>query len=350
MMPRRFFKIALVAITTPFALPPAQAQTVSPKRTIAYVHTTKDARDSYHPTFDIYSMSPDGTNVTQLTHDGNSSVPTWSPDGQQILFIQNGRTQRVNPYHQSHLPFGLYVMNRDGSDVRLLWSLKQEDIPFFFDFHVMNSEGANTQALLQSFRDNFLIDEAEWSPGGKQIAVAARGTIFLIPANGQGHPQLLASQGTQPSWSPDSKRIVFSQRGSIKTIGADGSGLADLTSWMSAIEPAWSPDGKQIAFAAASTVSAPRVGPYQIFLMNSDGSNKRLLSKDANWECMSPSFAPDGRALAVSCLSECPVIGLVLHPALACMQRTFVIPIDNPPPKLTPVNNEDAEAPSFAPN
>ena len=56
------------------------------------------------------------------------------------------------------------------------------------------------------------------------------------------------------------------------------------------MDPSWSPDGRQIAFASH------RDGIFQIYAMNSDGSNVRRLTKH-NAEDSNPVWAPDGGSI-----------------------------------------------------
>jgi Tol biopolymer transport system component len=318
-------------------LPAPQSSKPSPSQngTIVYEHTTLAAGDDYHPTNDIYSVSADGTNIKALTNDGNSHSPSWSPDGRQIFFIQDGRTQRMNRFHQSHLPFGLYVMNRDGSDVHLVRSL--------------------------SVAGGYL-SEAKWSPDSKLIVEEIisppepRPNLFLLPANGQGEARLLVRFGVRPSWSPDGQKIVFSQQGAIKVIGADGSGLVSLTDPMLADSPAWSPDEKQIAFAAIVHSSLPwpnNRDSNQIFVMDSDGSHSRQLTTNPDWSCLSLSWSPDGQRVTFSCRYLCITFSVGPPPGLPfppCSQRIFVVSTDAPLSKLTPLIDDDAEASVFAPS
>lgn len=73
---------------------------------IAYVSATLSAK----PQWEVYTVSPDGSDVKQLTSSGHSKVhPQWSPDGKMLSFIQiEGETQV------------LYVMNADGTNLRAL--------------------------------------------------------------------------------------------------------------------------------------------------------------------------------------------------------------------------------------
>jgi len=61
--------------------------------------------------FDIATSSPDGSDVVALTFaQGTNENPTWSPDGLRIAFMSTRLTGTRR----------LYVMNRDGSNIRLI--------------------------------------------------------------------------------------------------------------------------------------------------------------------------------------------------------------------------------------
>src|SRR5215472_12566266 len=95
--------------------------------------------------------------------------------------------------------------------------------------------------------------------------------------------------------SPDGKTIVFELVGDIYTLPIEG-GEAKLIAGGMAFDsqPKFSPDGKWIAFIS------DREGSENIWIMHSDGSGVRQVSKDPNNEFCSPSWSPDGNYIFAS--------------------------------------------------
>ncbi|HYC30886.1 MAG TPA: Ig-like domain-containing protein [Gemmatimonadales bacterium] len=65
---------------------------------------------------DVYVMNADGSDVTNLTVGHGEVVsyyPTWSPDGRRIAYMSS--------VYDEWVPYSLYVMDADGSDVRLMY-------------------------------------------------------------------------------------------------------------------------------------------------------------------------------------------------------------------------------------
>ena len=85
-------------------------------------------------------------------------------------------------------------------------------------------------------------------------------------------------------------RRLYGEGAFVKEIVAQ-SGIKNLTDHP-AFEgwPAWSPDGKRIAFAANRNSS------YQIFVMNSDGTNVKLVA-NTEGRATAPKWSPDGRTI-----------------------------------------------------
>ncbi|MFZ9521165.1 MAG: hypothetical protein ACO3A4_11880 [Silvanigrellaceae bacterium] len=67
--------------------------------------------------YDIFIVNPDGRQMERLTLDqGDNEKPTWSPDGRFIVFQSN----RLPKGRGKANTYKLYVMSRDGSNVRQL--------------------------------------------------------------------------------------------------------------------------------------------------------------------------------------------------------------------------------------
>jgi Tol biopolymer transport system component len=148
---------------------------------------------------------------------------------------------------------------------------------------------------------------ALYSPDGKQIAFVSERDgnleLYSLAPDGSGLRRLTDNFALDdhPAWSPDGRKIAFvSTRqpaaapgqawNAVYVMNADGTGVKRLSPAHAAdYSPAWSPGGDLIAFASGSGSA----GGTDLFVMNPDGSDRRLVVKNGGW----PSFAGDGRSL-----------------------------------------------------
>jgi Tol biopolymer transport system component len=121
--------------------------------------------------------------------------------------------------------------------------------------------GKNTQFAVSGVNPKF-------SPDGTRIAFQGGGGISVMNADGT-NARLILNFGGIPAWSPDGAKITFHSNG-IWVMNADGTALRQLTSH--GMWSAFSPDGTQIVFS--SNLVSP---DYDLWIMNSDGSNPHLL-------------------------------------------------------------------------
>jgi PKD repeat protein len=108
---------------------------------------------------------------------------------------------------------------------------------------------------------------------------------------------LLDTEGpydSSPTWSPDAAAIAYTSGHEI--IVADLTGAVNVTNTAAAeVGPAWSPDGRRIAFVSN------RSGPYELFVMNPDGSEVARVATPVALGWGRPAWAPDSSRLAFGC-------------------------------------------------
>jgi Tol biopolymer transport system component len=273
------------------------APSSEPTDTIVYEHAP-DALAPW-PVLDIYSLDTESGKSRALTNDGHSHTPSWSSDGLRILFIHDaalrGKASETADT-ESHYPLERCVMNRDGSNPRLLRRLET--------------------AILQ----------AVWSPDNKSIAAtysprewertAKQGNppsppvtgLFLIPLDERSEPRLLFKEGFTPAWSPDGRHIAFDA-------------LVD--------------------------------GHEKISTMDENGSRQRQLTTDLDWDCSAPSWSPDGERIAFYCTAvSSPCRAGSAGPDSSenkCVRRVFVTRAFDPSATPLQLTKEDGASPVFAP-
>jgi len=140
--------------------------------------------------------------------------------------------------------------------------------------------------------------------------------IYAMDVNGHNLEQLTASYAFDDwgAWSPDTFKILFQSdripdttytpRFQIYVMNSDGSNVGQLTfpdpardstghvkDTTSNFHPVWSPDGTKIAFAST------RDGNAEIYVMDPNGSNITRLTNDPA-EDAQPTWSPDGTKLA----------------------------------------------------
>ena len=241
---------------------------------------------------DLYTVDPDGSNVTRLTTDpAVDQLARWSPDGQRIIFRRHfgpgantwylinadgsGQTATTLPnttgpaawspdgqkiaYTRNGVGQGIWIASPDGSGPVFLGD--------YATFEVCDGGGRSPYSKLS------------WSPDGKEIAFTNcgldGGLIAAIDADGTDYRSLTPlSFNTAPDWSPDAGRITWSGDYGVSVMNRDGSGPTAIASGSS---PVWSPDGARIAFQ--------EVG---ISLVNPDGSGQTTVSADGTLEDWQP--------------------------------------------------------------
>jgi TolB protein len=265
---------------------------VNPSPVGAIATTTCDDQE---PLCGLYSVDPDGSNGRYLTSSYLDTDPVWSPDGRSIAFrSQRGCDRRTTRICHNDL----YVMKADGirgdgSGLRSLttgsgldvggmsWSPDGSRIVFAGSvfptdllyppeaLYLMNADGSDLR-LLVSGPAGGSASWPDWSPDGSKIAynvvLGDTSAIDVVDADGSSSVRIStpsASRGDRrPHWSPDGKRIAFTRSWSAAAVGngtvsqvfvmdADGSNVRQIThDSAGARYPVWSPDGTRLALIA----------------------------------------------------------------------------------------------------
>lgn len=215
-------------------------------RRIAFTRNEDVGESTTFTDDDVFVMDADGDDLTQLTPetDGQmSGQPAWSPDGENIVFMQGMSVHSAVPSR-----FGdLYVMRTDGSEVRRVttgpataptWSPDGREIAF--------TRGDNLSSFTRANMDIYAVDSA----GGVPRRLTRTAHIFE----------------TTPAWSPDGLQVAFARwrsqtqfdgKEAIYVMARDGSGeRLVLRHQHFAGGPeslAWSADGRTIAFETSPT-------------------------------------------------------------------------------------------------
>ena len=228
--------------------------------------------------FQLFTVRPDGTARTQLTHEHGDAVNAdWSPDGSRLVFEVGGEKGA-----------GIFVAAADGSGARNLTPTGFQGQPAF------SPDGES------------IAFEREIGPGNSGVFVmAADGSGVRRLTRNPFHPKRSCGCDTDPNFSPDGKTVTFvrvKHEGDLQalfSVGIDGTGLRQLTpySWDVAIKHDWSPDGRRIAL---TTNANPRPGTSaNLVTIRPDGGGLRRLTRyrGGRSNAFAGSFSPDGKQI-----------------------------------------------------
>jgi len=253
-------------------------------------------------------MSRDGWIVFTEKQLGNSSIWIMRRDGSQKtkVFESSGRGLDI-----ARVRMGL------AGAFQPSWSGDGEWITFGFGYWFFQRD-IETAAIWRVRRDGSGAEQLtdgtlhsgfpSYAPSGKEIVfrVWSKDQKGLRILNLETRQTRVLTEGLDnlPGWSPDGKRIVFTRKREdgnfdIYTIRPDGGGLFRATTHESSDGHAvWLQDGR-IAWSGSAHGFRDEAALYdqtfqqygQIYVMNADGSGKRMVT-DSKWEDSMPLYVP----------------------------------------------------------
>lgn len=189
--------------------------------------------------------------------DTKEVYPSWSPEGQKILFVSYGVMSE-----------GVFLIKPDGSEI-------------------------------QEIRGGI---EPSWSPDGNIIMIDIFNEsrdIVLMDIETQNITRLTYNGNSlkeyEPKYSPDGKKIAFngaSKRTDVYIIDSSGANLQKIAE--NASSPEWSPDGKNIAYYTYDDVN-------EIWITHPDGTNKKKIFTDYRYSIVDRyRWTPDSKYLLLN--------------------------------------------------
>jgi Tol biopolymer transport system component len=145
---------------------------------------TRQISQGGHLISNLFVMSADGTDVSQLTNDGDSMRPSWSPDGSQIVFeVPSDDYHRRSIYvtdatgaGRTHLTDGPWtdgapVWSPDGKHIAFVRVDGESSITFGIrssSLMVMNADGTDQHVIVTAEEVNGSPTTPSWQPVAAQ--------------------------------------------------------------------------------------------------------------------------------------------------------------------------------------
>ena len=215
--------------------------------------------------FWIYDLTSDGTTIALTRY----SEPSASPSGADT----RGNTNEVL------IPYAIYRMNSDGSDLRLLKHLDDSVIGMqwspdnsFLLFHRYNGRPIvlNVRTLEEVHAPAMRTLRAKWSPDSRWLAIIGEEGIYR--------------EGDEWHKTSDYERDFSSQIHNLYLLDFETDEVKDIVDDVNASGLAWSPDSEWIAFSRPSYLG-------QLFKVKRDGADLQQLT-DLDCRIQEISWSP----------------------------------------------------------
>lgn len=295
--------------------------------------------------FNLWTSLADGTSPTHLTVNTAANLdsddpPRFSPDGTKIVFASKmALSGSANGTATSS--YNIWLANADGSGLTHLTANTNANLdsiqPVFgpsgtvvyfvsktaqngsdngtattpYNVWKVNTDGTSRTPLTNNTLSGYDAQDVAVSPDGTTLAYASLAwtggstvrsyNIWTMGSNGTSNGYLtnqtaLGRDSRLPQFSPDGTEIVFTSKMRIGGVtptsyniwtmtvaGASQTALTTNTaSGLDSIYATYSPDSTKIAFASMMNIGVSSASSYNIWVMNSDGTNMNYLTSNTN--------------------------------------------------------------------
>jgi len=272
--------------------------------------------------FAIYTVPASGGNATQVTPQGYTFSPRWSPDGERIYFRwtdgpdgiasvpSEGGEISISPIDANSmipqpLQWGGDAVSPDGEKIVFAATKEENKLRSTYIYTIPVEGGEPKQLTISPGWDRFPC----WSPEGKSIAFVRYSeaswneieeryimNICIVRTEG-GEVRQLTSESDKVAWatiawSPDGKSIAYySEDKKIRVIPVQGgeprivTKVNEVSGWS---EMDWSRDGKKLAYSSKGS----------IWVVSLDGGEPEEIKTGLDARATHLSWSPDGEKIA----------------------------------------------------
>ena len=269
----------------------------------------------------IYTVPSDGGIATQVTPQGWTSYPKWSPDGKRIFFRWDGGQIASVPSGGGAVDsikidseFDIYTalpgsgneVSPDGKTIVFSGTKhfqKDGKKQWEVDIFTVPVEGGKPTQLTEKavkLQDRFPC----WSPDGNSIAFIRPEIIdtkrfmhiYTISRNGENLKKITVKADDVAwapiDWTPDGKSITFfTNKDSIRSIpveGGESTLITKIDNVKSQFELAWSPSGEELAYTDKG----------KIWIFSKESGTSEKVKTGVKSAATNIGWSPDGKKIA----------------------------------------------------
>lgn len=261
---------------------------------------------------DLFMTTWDGKESFQLTHseEGEGSA-TFSPDGKYISYLS---AKKVDSIENTQI----WLMDRRGGEARQFTKLKGD-----LQGYVWSADGSKIALVIKdedktakkksTIKAPIVANRYNYKQDVQGYTDSRPTHLYVLDVASEKMIQITSGifDETQPTWSPDGTKIAFvsnrtadpdrNDNDDIYVVEAkSGAQVQPLTTWKGRDNrPLWSADGKYIAYLR-STSDETFINYDQniLAIMNPDGSNAKLLTKELDRPVGNPKWGKDSKSIA----------------------------------------------------